>query len=189
MGMTFVWAVELTLVRDHGQRHGPGRRHPDDHGPHRGSRNPARSGSGTQPRHWWPSWPRRPPPVSTGRSSAGPVSDTPSFRLRGRLPPCGRRVDGRRLQVAEHFHEVLGQRLQPVGMPAHPLSATRTRPWVTPVSTVALLPPEQLHAMAVSFGDRVAYQVVGGTSLTFDQWDAARQPGGPGPDRWRRGSG
>jgi NAD(P)-dependent dehydrogenase (short-subunit alcohol dehydrogenase family) len=24
-------------------------------------------------------------------------------------------------QVAEHFHEVLGQHLQPVGMPAHPL--------------------------------------------------------------------
>jgi hypothetical protein len=23
--------------------------------------------------------------------------------------------------VAEHFHEVLGQHLQPVGMPAHPL--------------------------------------------------------------------
>jgi hypothetical protein len=24
-------------------------------------------------------------------------------------------------EVAEHFHEVLGQHLQPVGMPAHPL--------------------------------------------------------------------
>ena len=37
---------------------------------------------------------------------------------------------------------------------------------------MALLPPEQLHAMAVSFGDQIAYQVVGGTSITFDQWDA-----------------
>jgi hypothetical protein len=24
-------------------------------------------------------------------------------------------------ELAEHFHEVLGQHLQPVGMPAHPL--------------------------------------------------------------------
>jgi hypothetical protein len=24
-------------------------------------------------------------------------------------------------EVAEHFHDVLGQHLQPVGMPAHPL--------------------------------------------------------------------
>ena len=37
---------------------------------------------------------------------------------------------------------------------------------------MALLPPEQLHAMADSFGDQTAYQVVGGASLTFDQWDA-----------------
>jgi hypothetical protein len=28
-------------------------------------------------------------------------------------------------QVAEHFHEVLGQHLQPVGMPAHPLLGKR----------------------------------------------------------------
>ena len=28
-------------------------------------------------------------------------------------------------QVAEHFHEVLGQHLQPVGMPAHPLLGTK----------------------------------------------------------------
>jgi NAD(P)-dependent dehydrogenase (short-subunit alcohol dehydrogenase family) len=28
-------------------------------------------------------------------------------------------------QVAEHFHEVLGQHLQPVGMPAHPLLGER----------------------------------------------------------------
>ncbi len=36
---------------------------------------------------------------------------------------------------------------------------------------MALLPPEQLHAMAVSFGDQIAYQVVGGGTLTFEQWD------------------
>ena len=29
-------------------------------------------------------------------------------------------------QVAEHFHEVLGQHLQPVGMPAHPLLGNKT---------------------------------------------------------------
>jgi len=27
--------------------------------------------------------------------------------------------------VAEHFHEVLGQHLQPVGMPAHPLLSNK----------------------------------------------------------------
>ena len=38
---------------------------------------------------------------------------------------------------------------------------------MTPVQ----LPPEQLHAMATAFGDETAYTVVGGSSLTFDQWD------------------
>ena len=33
------------------------------------------------------------------------------------------------------------------------------------------LPPEQLHAMAQAFGGETAYQVLGGGSLTFDQWD------------------
>jgi acyl-CoA synthetase (AMP-forming)/AMP-acid ligase II len=33
------------------------------------------------------------------------------------------------------------------------------------------LPPEQLHAVAQAFGDERAYSVVGGSSLTFDQWD------------------
>jgi len=33
------------------------------------------------------------------------------------------------------------------------------------------LPPEQVHAMALAFGDRTAYTVVGGSSVTFDQWD------------------
>ncbi len=33
------------------------------------------------------------------------------------------------------------------------------------------LPPEQLHAMALSFGDQTAYQVLGGGSLTFEEWD------------------
>ena len=32
---------------------------------------------------------------------------------------------------------------------------------------------EQLHAMAVAFGDEVGYQVVGGSALTFAEWDAA----------------
>ena len=40
------------------------------------------------------------------------------------------------------------------------------------MSTAAQLPPEQLHAMALSFGDETAYQVFGGTALTFAQWDA-----------------
>ena len=34
------------------------------------------------------------------------------------------------------------------------------------------LPSEQLHAMAQSFGDRTAYQVLGGGSLTFEEWDS-----------------
>ncbi len=33
------------------------------------------------------------------------------------------------------------------------------------------LPPEQLHAMALAFGDQTAYVVVGGPSMTFDRWD------------------
>jgi acyl-CoA synthetase (AMP-forming)/AMP-acid ligase II len=32
---------------------------------------------------------------------------------------------------------------------------------------------EQLHAMAVAFGDEVGYQVIGGSALTFAEWDAA----------------
>jgi acyl-CoA synthetase (AMP-forming)/AMP-acid ligase II len=40
------------------------------------------------------------------------------------------------------------------------------------MSTAAELPPEQLHAMARSFGDETAYRVLGGASLTFAQWDA-----------------
>ncbi len=34
------------------------------------------------------------------------------------------------------------------------------------------LPPEQLHATAMAFGVETAYTVVGGSSLTFDQWDS-----------------
>jgi long-chain acyl-CoA synthetase len=33
------------------------------------------------------------------------------------------------------------------------------------------LPPEQLHAVAEAFGGERAYTVVGGSSLTFEQWD------------------
>ncbi|MGO8873086.1 MAG: class I adenylate-forming enzyme family protein [Acidimicrobiales bacterium] len=36
-----------------------------------------------------------------------------------------------------------------------------------------VLPPEQLHAMALAFGDETAYQVVGGGSLTFAEWDTS----------------
>ena len=33
------------------------------------------------------------------------------------------------------------------------------------------LPPEQLHAVALAFGDETAYTVVSGSSMTFEQWD------------------
>jgi len=36
---------------------------------------------------------------------------------------------------------------------------------------VALLPAEQLHAVAEAFGDEIGYTVVGRGSLTFRQWD------------------
>jgi acyl-CoA synthetase (AMP-forming)/AMP-acid ligase II len=36
---------------------------------------------------------------------------------------------------------------------------------------MAQLPPEQLHAMALSFGNETAYDVIGGGSLTFTEWD------------------
>jgi acyl-CoA synthetase (AMP-forming)/AMP-acid ligase II len=39
------------------------------------------------------------------------------------------------------------------------------------VSAPLQLPSEQLHSMAESFGDETAYTVVGGSSLTFEQWD------------------
>ena len=38
--------------------------------------------------------------------------------------------------------------------------------------TMALLPSEQLHAMAEAFGDETAYTVVGHGSMTFAEWDA-----------------
>jgi acyl-CoA synthetase (AMP-forming)/AMP-acid ligase II len=38
---------------------------------------------------------------------------------------------------------------------------------------VVQLASEQLHAMAASFADEVGYQVVGGSALTFAEWDAA----------------
>ena len=41
-----------------------------------------------------------------------------------------------------------------------------------PGLTVALLPSEQLHAMAEAFGDETAYTVVGHGSMTFAEWDA-----------------
>jgi acyl-CoA synthetase (AMP-forming)/AMP-acid ligase II len=42
---------------------------------------------------------------------------------------------------------------------------------VAPVSNAAPMPPEQLHAMALDFGDETAYVVVGVGTLTFRQWD------------------
>jgi acyl-CoA synthetase (AMP-forming)/AMP-acid ligase II len=36
---------------------------------------------------------------------------------------------------------------------------------------MALLPSEQLHAMAGAYGDETAYTVVGGGSMSFAQWD------------------
>ena len=39
------------------------------------------------------------------------------------------------------------------------------------MSTSLQLPPEQLHSTAVAFGKETAYTVVGGPSMTFDQWD------------------
>jgi acyl-CoA synthetase (AMP-forming)/AMP-acid ligase II len=43
---------------------------------------------------------------------------------------------------------------------------------VAPKGKAALLLPEQLHAMATAFGDQTAYQVVGGGSLTFAEWNS-----------------
>jgi len=40
------------------------------------------------------------------------------------------------------------------------------------VSPAALLLPEQLHALALAFGEETAYQVVAGSSLTLAEWDA-----------------
>jgi len=39
------------------------------------------------------------------------------------------------------------------------------------VSASLQLPPEQLHAVALAFGDETAYTVVGGSSMTFTRWD------------------
>ena len=40
------------------------------------------------------------------------------------------------------------------------------------MSPAALLLPEQLHALALAFGEEIAYQLVAGSSLTLAQWDA-----------------
>ena len=90
-------------------------------------------------------------------------------------------------QVAEHFHEVLGQHLQPVGMPAHPLLGTRSRRGDgTPMSPAAQLLPEQLHAMALAY--RRPDRVHGARRLLADlrPLGRRRQPAGPGPARRRR---
>jgi acyl-CoA synthetase (AMP-forming)/AMP-acid ligase II len=39
--------------------------------------------------------------------------------------------------------------------------------------TMALLPSEQLHAMAEACGDETVYTVVRSDSITFDGWDTA----------------
>jgi acyl-CoA synthetase (AMP-forming)/AMP-acid ligase II len=38
---------------------------------------------------------------------------------------------------------------------------------------MALLPSEQLHAVAEAFGNETAYTVVGDDSITFEEWDTA----------------
>ena len=40
------------------------------------------------------------------------------------------------------------------------------------MSAALQLPPEQLHATAVAFGEETAYTVVGVASMTFEQWDS-----------------
>ena len=51
------------------------------------------------------------------------------------------------------------------------VTADREKGGATPMNRSLQLPPEQLHAMALAFGDQPAYLVVGGPSMTFDQWD------------------
>ncbi|HEV8064763.1 MAG TPA: AMP-binding protein, partial [Acidimicrobiales bacterium] len=52
-------------------------------------------------------------------------------------------------------------------------AAGATVPEAAPaVAYETLLSSEQLHAMAESFADEVAYEVVGGASHTFAEWDA-----------------
>jgi acyl-CoA synthetase (AMP-forming)/AMP-acid ligase II len=41
------------------------------------------------------------------------------------------------------------------------------------MSATLQLPPEQLHATAEAFGGETAYTVVGGSSMTFEQWDSS----------------
>ena len=125
MGMTFVWALELGRygITVNGMAPAGATRMTTGLNEERDPR-PIRIRPST-PR-WWPIWPPSWPPTSTARSSVAPGSATPSSRPPGRWPPCGRTAGGRRPQVADHFHEVLGQHLQPVGMPAHPLLGKRS---------------------------------------------------------------
>jgi acyl-CoA synthetase (AMP-forming)/AMP-acid ligase II len=57
------------------------------------------------------------------------------------------------------------------GLGENGLRAGRTESPVASVSNARPMPPEQLHAMAVDFGDETAYTVVGVGALTFRQWD------------------
>ena len=94
MGMTFVWAVELGRYGITVNAMAPAGATRMTQGLAE-RRRPRRSGSRPQRAAGGLSWPRRPPPTSTGRSSGAPASATPSSRRRGRWPPCGRRGAGR----------------------------------------------------------------------------------------------
>ena len=120
MGMTFVWAVELAKYGITVNAMAPGRCHPDDPGLNDEARAPGRPGSG----------PQRP----TGRLLASEAAADVNGQIFGRtgygytvfqtprqVATMWQEGGWTPAEVAEHFHEVLGQHLQPVGMPAHPL--------------------------------------------------------------------
>ena len=124
MGMTFVWALELGKLRHHRQRRGPGRAHPHDRELLRRRGAAARAGpraqraAGGVPRLGGRVVRERPGPRAHGlrlHLFQTPRQIASMWREGGWTPG----------EVAERFHEMLGQHLQPVGMGDHPLLGKR----------------------------------------------------------------
>ncbi len=121
MGMTFVWALELGKYGITVNAVAPAGFTRMTENLYAGARAAGRPGPRAQRAARSRSWPPRAPPTSTGRCWGAPGSPTRCSRRPARSPPCGSEGGWTPQEVADHFHEVLGQHLQPVGMGDHPL--------------------------------------------------------------------
>ena len=121
MGMTFVWALELGKYGITVNAVAPAGFTRMTENLYAGAGAAGRPGPRPQCARWSPSWPPRAPPTSTGRCSGAPGSPTPCSRRPRQIATMWSEGGWTPQEVADHFHEVLGQHLQPVGMGDHPL--------------------------------------------------------------------